>query len=272
METAKLYADFKKIQAVHPLIHHITNAVTINDCANATLAFGGRPVMADSPEEAADMAALASALVINIGTLNNQTIAAMKVAGKSANNHHVPVIFDPVGAGATPYRRKTSDELLQAFHADIICGNMSEIKVLAGLKANARGVDSGDSMDDAPKLAAGLAKQLNSVVAVTGPVDVVSDGRKIVKIHNGHPKLADVTGTGCMTNSLIASFAAVADSPLEAAVGGIAAMGLSGEKANRLLGESDGIGSFKVRLFDAFSTLGERDFAEGAIEHVETVR
>lgn len=271
MATTKLYADFKKVQAVHPLIHHITNTVTINDCANATLAIGGRPVMADSPEEAADMTALASSLVINIGTLNDQTIAAMKAAGESANKHHVPVIFDPVGVGATPYRKKTADDLLRAFHADIICGNMSEIKVLAGLKANARGVDSGDSMDDAPKLAAELAKQLKCVVAVTGPVDVVSDGKQTVKIHNGHPKLADVTGTGCMTNSLIASFAAATDSPFEAAIGGIAAMGLSGEKANRLLGEKDGIGSFKVRLFDAFSTLDEHDFAEGAIEDVETV-
>ncbi|RYM02915.1 hydroxyethylthiazole kinase [Sporolactobacillus sp. THM7-7] len=272
LTTSEIYRMFQKIKEIHPLIHHITNTVTINDCANATLAVGGRPVMADSPEEAAEMTAAASALVINIGTLNNQTIAAMKAAGRSANEHHVPLILDPVGAGATDFRKKTVFDLLASIHPDIICGNMSEIKVLAGLQARGRGVDSGDSMEDADRLACELAGRLHSVIAVTGKVDVVSDGKRTVKLHNGDRRLADVTGTGCMTNSLIASFAGAADDAFAAAVGGIVAMGLSGEKAALLLRETDGIGSFKVRLFDAFSTLNEDDFSKGAIEHVRIVR
>ncbi|RYL88961.1 hydroxyethylthiazole kinase [Sporolactobacillus sp. THM7-4] len=272
VSSSDLYQIFQKINDKHPMIHHITNTVTINDCANATLAVGGRPVMADSPEETAEMASLASALVINIGTLNEQTIAAMKAAGKSANEHHVPVIFDPVGAGATAYRKKTAMDLLSAFHADIICGNMSEIKVLAGLEARGRGVDSGDSMENADRLASELAERLGSIIAITGAVDVVSDGKRTVKLHNGDRKLADVTGTGCMTNSLIASYAGTANDSFKAAVGGIITMGLSGEKAACLLKETEGIGSFKVRLFDAFSTLAEEDFSKAVIESVQTVR
>lgn len=268
--TAELYSSFQEIRKTHPLIHHITNTVTINDCANATLAIGGRPVMADSLEEAAEMTSLAAALVINIGTLNDGTIAAMKEAGKSANRHHVPIIFDPVGAGATGYRRKTAFELLDTFHADIICGNMSEIKVLAGLEASGRGVDSGDSMDTADRLAAELAGRRHNVIAITGKVDVISDGRETVSLHNGDGRLADVTGTGCMTNSLIASFAGAGETPFNAAVGGIMTMGLSGEKSASLLQRFDGIGSFKVRLFDAFSTLNANDFSKGVIEYVQS--
>lgn len=264
----ELYKMFQKIRTVHPLVHHITNTVTINDCANATLAVGASPVMADSPEDAEEMASLSSALVINIGTLNDQTIEAMKRAGKSANAHHVPVVFDPVGAGATAYRRETAEEFLSVFHADIICGNMSEIKVLNGLAASGRGVDSGDSMEGAEQLASELAGRCGSVVAITGAVDVVSDGKQVARLANGDPKLASLTGTGCMTNSLIASFAGTVSDPFAAAIGGIVVMGLSGEKAARLLKGDEGLGSFKVRLFDAFSTLSEEEFIKGEIEHV----
>jgi hydroxyethylthiazole kinase len=264
----ELYQSFCKIHDVHPLIHHITNTVTINDCANATLAVGASPVMADSPQEAAEMAAQASALVINIGTLNEGTLAAMKEAGKSANQHHVPVILDPVGAGATAYRRQTVFALLDTFHPDIICGNMSEINVLAGRESSARGVDAGDPMENAGTVAGQLAGKLHSVVAITGKIDAVSDGTRTVRLHNGVPWLASVTGTGCMTNSLIAAFAGTIDDRFAAAVGGIIVMGLAGQKAEEQLRESDGIGTFRIHLFDAFSTLNEEDFAKGMIENV----
>ncbi|WP_010631122.1 hydroxyethylthiazole kinase [Sporolactobacillus vineae] len=263
---AGLYQDFLKIHDVHPLIHQITNTVTINDCANATLAVGASPVMADSPEEAAEMAAQASALVINIGTLNEGTLVAMKEAGRSANRHHVPVILDPVGAGATSYRKQTVFALLDTFHPDIICGNMSEINVLAGRESSARGVDSGDPMEHAGAVAEHLAGKRHCVVAITGEIDAVSDGTRTVRLHNGVSWLASVTGTGCMTNSLIAAFAGTIDDRFAAAVGGIIVMGLSGQKAEERLRESEGIGSFRIRLFDAFSTLNEEDFAKGVID------
>ncbi|WP_353948935.1 hydroxyethylthiazole kinase [Sporolactobacillus sp. Y61] len=264
----KLYHGFLKIREERPLIHHITNAVTINDCANATLAVGASPVMADSPDETADMAAQASALVLNIGTLTEMSITAMIRAGQSANRCQVPVVFDPVGAGATPFRRQTVFRILDAVHPDIICGNMSEIKVLAGMKARTRGVDAGDRMDHAGKIARDLARRLGSVIAITGAADAVSDGRRTFILHNGVARLASVTGTGCMTDSLIAAFAGVLEDRLEAAVCGIMTMGLSGEKAEALLADADGIGTFKVRLFDAFSTLDAHDFSKGSVEDV----
>ncbi|MTT32113.1 hydroxyethylthiazole kinase [Terrilactibacillus sp. BCM23-1] len=267
--TLNLFQHYSKIQEIHPLVHHITNTVTINDCANATLALGGRPVMADSPKETAEMAKNASSLVINIGTLTEDAILAMKEAGRSANHHGVPVIFDPVGIGATAFRKETGFDLLDAIHPSIICGNMSEMKTLAGLESKSRGVDSGDSMDDADRLAKELAKKYETVMAITGPIDVVSDGERTVKLKNGHERLADVTGTGCMTNSLIATYAGAGNTPFESAILGILTMGICGEKANEWSSKvNEGIGTFKVRLFDAFSLLSEEDFSRSVIEYV----
>ncbi|TCP24512.1 hydroxyethylthiazole kinase [Scopulibacillus darangshiensis] len=255
--------SFQKINDQPPLVHHITNVVTVNDCANVTLALGGRPVMADSPEEAGEMVSMASSLVINIGTLHANSSKAMINAGLKANERGIPIIFDPVGVGATEYRKKTADYLLKKLRCSVICGNMSEMMAIAGEKTQARGVDSGDSMASAKKLASGLAAKLGATIAITGPRDVVSDGERTVSVANGHPMLANVTGTGCMTNSLIGVFAGSGNSPFDAAVAGIAAMGLAGEKAYQALCEGEGVGTFKVRLFDALSTLTPEEWQKG---------
>ncbi|MBM7645959.1 hydroxyethylthiazole kinase [Scopulibacillus daqui] len=260
----QIYELFNKIKDKQPLVHHITNSVTMNDCANAVLALGGRPVMADSPNEAAEMAAQSSSLVINIGTLAEETVELMLKAGKAANEKGIPVIFDPVGVGATQFRSQSAKTILANIDCSIICGNMSEIRALAGLPSSGQGVDSGDSMDGAEELAKELAGELKATIAITGAIDAVSDGERTVRIQNGHPMLASLTGTGCMTNSLIGVFAGTENKPFEAAAAGILAMGLAGEKAYRHLAANEGAGMFRVRLFDALSTLAVEDLKKGA--------
>ncbi|MFC7393892.1 hydroxyethylthiazole kinase [Scopulibacillus cellulosilyticus] len=260
----QIYELFNKIKDKQPLVHHITNSVTINDCANATLALGGRPVMADSSNEAAEMAAQSSSLVINIGTLAEETVESMLKAGKAANEKGIPVIFDPVGVGATAFRSDSAKKILANVDCSIICGNMSEIRTLAGLPSSGQGVDSGDSMEGAEALAKKLASELKATIAITGAIDVVSDGEHTVRIQNGHPMLAKLTGTGCMTNSLIGVYAGTDNKPFEAAAAGILTMGLAGETAHQNLRANEGTGMFRVRLFDAFSTLTVEDLKKGA--------
>lgn len=261
----------RHIRALNPLIHHITNTVTINDCANMTLALGASPVMADSPDEAAEMAKLAQALVLNIGTLHRETIEAMVAAGSAANEAGIPVVFDPVGAGATPFRLQACRDILQHVRPAVIRGNMSEIKALAGLKANAKGVDSGDDMENAAAVGTRVAEETGAVVAVTGPVDVITDGRRVVHIFNGHPMMAKVTGTGCVSNSLIAGFLAVTPDALEAAGAGLTLMGLAGERGVARLTEGEGTGTLRVRLIDAVYELSHAEEWKGANWHERRV-
>jgi len=259
-EIAKLLIDVKDKK---PLVHHITNYVTVNDCANITLAIGASPVMADDADEAAEMTSVSSALVINIGTLNKRSIESMIIAGKKANEVKVPVILDPVGIGATNLRTKTVERLLKEVRFSVIKGNMSEIKILSGVKGEIKGVDSEEVEIGGENIAKNLAGRLGTVIAITGERDVVSDGKRICIIENGHKMLSKVTGTGCMTASLIGSFSGVTKDYYLSAISGICAMGIAGERSYLSLKKSEGIGTFKIRIFDNIYNLKTSDFIEG---------
>ncbi|KJR46963.1 Hydroxyethylthiazole kinase [Desulfosporosinus sp. I2] len=251
----KIVLNFKLVKEQSPLIHHITNYVTVNDCANIVLAIGGSPVMADDQEEVAEMVSFASALVLNIGTLNSRTINSMLVAGLRAKELGVPVILDPVGVGATTLRTNTAEKLIKTLKPEVIRGNMSEIKVLAGQNVAIKGVDSIADEQGSSVIAKNFAAELGCVIAITGKTDVVSDGRKVCMLDNGHRILADVTGTGCMTTSLVGTFCGVTKDYYSATVAGIITMGLAGEIAHASLHPGEGIGTFRNRLMDCIYNL-----------------
>ncbi|WP_027629806.1 hydroxyethylthiazole kinase [Ruminiclostridium cellobioparum] len=257
-----------QLRSNKPLIHNITNYVTVNDCANAVLAIGASPIMADDIGEAADITAISSALVINIGTLNHRTVEAMLAAGKKANELGIPVVFDPVGVGASRLRNETTRTILSEIKVSVVRGNMSEISFIAGLNANTKGVDaaeediaSGDAAQAAVALA--VAEKLGGVAAITGATDIITDGKRIAAVSNGHKMLSDVTGTGCMTTALVGSFCGAGRDAFVAAVAGIAAMGIAGEIACENAG-SKGTGSFHMAIIDAISRLDEKILSERA--------
>jgi hydroxyethylthiazole kinase len=235
-----------------PLVHQITNYVVMNETANATLALGALPVMAHAREEVEEMAALAGALVLNIGTLSPSWVDAMVAAGRAANERGVPVVFDPVGAGATRYRTETARRILGDVEVAVLRGNAGEVATLVGVEAEVRGVESIAAGDDPAALARAAAGRLGVVASVTGPVDHVSDGDRVAAIANGDPLLAAVTGTGCMSSALTGCFLAVADSSFEGAVAALVAFGVAGEDA---AAGAKGPGSFHVGLYDALAAL-----------------
>jgi hydroxyethylthiazole kinase len=236
-----------------PLVHQITNYVVMNDTANATLALGALPVMAHAREEVEEMVALASALVLNIGTLSPHWVEAMLLAGKAANEHGIPVVLDPVGAGATRYRTETARRLLDEVKVAVLRGNQGEVAALVGVEAEVRGVESIGAGAEPADLARTAGRNLGLVASVTGPVDHVSDGDRVLAIANGHELLAAVTGTGCMSSAITGCFLAVAeDLPLEAAAAALAAFGVAAEDAAR---DAKGPGSFHVGLYDALAAL-----------------
>jgi hydroxyethylthiazole kinase len=235
-----------------PLIHQITNYVVMNETANATLALGALPVMAHAREEVEEMAAFAGALVLNIGTLSPPWVEAMLLAGRAANERGVPVVLDPVGAGATRYRTETARAILDQVEVAVLRGNAGEVATLVGVDAEVRGVESIGAGRDPGDLARAAARQLALVASVTGAVDHVSDGETVVAIANGHPLLAAITGTGCMSSAVTGCFLAVAASPFDAAVEALVAFGVAGEDA--AIG-AKGPGSFHVALYDALASL-----------------
>lgn len=258
-----------QVKSTRPLIHHITNYVTANDCANAVLALGGSPVMADAPIEVEDMTARAHALVLNLGTCHPEGIRAMQLAGKVANEKNIPIILDPVGIGATPFRYACTMQLLEELKISVIRGNMSEIKLLAGLETKNHGVDSADEDPHGPKIAAALANRYHTIVGITGKTDVISDGRSIYSLDHGHTYLTQITGTGCMTTSLIGCYLGANEDFLLATTTGILTMGLAGEKAAKRMTPHDGIGSFKVYLMDAIYHMTPEILGkEGKVQHV----
>ncbi len=206
--------------------------------------------MADDINEVEEMVSFAGALVINVGTLNARTIESMIAAGKKANELGIPVILDPVGVGATALRTNTVEKLIKEVKFAVIRGNMSEIKILSGLNVEIKGVDSAASDENGEEIAVSLSKKLNSVIAITGAVDIIADGDKVCHISNGDKILSKVTGTGCMSTSLIGTYAGATEDYFLAAIAGVMTMGLAGELAYNSLNENDGIGTFKVRLFD----------------------
>jgi hydroxyethylthiazole kinase len=244
--------DLAAIRERKPLIHQITNFVVMNETANATLALGALPVMAHAVQEVEEMASAASALVLNIGTLSDDWVEAMVLAGRAANRAGVPVVLDPVGAGATAYRTETARNLVQELELGVVRGNSAEIATLAGHQAEIRGVEA-VGVVGGPELAREAARALGCVVAVTGPVDHVSDGERVVAIANGHELLATVTGTGCMATAITGCFLGVRpDDPLEAAAEALIAFGVAGEEAAK---KGKKPGSFHVALYDALYDL-----------------
>jgi hydroxyethylthiazole kinase len=236
-----------------PLIHQITNYVVMNETANATLALGALPVMAHASEEVEEMVSLANALVLNIGTLSEHWIEAMLLAGRAANDRGVPIVLDPVGAGATRYRTETAKRLLDELQIAVLRGNAGEVATLAGVDAEVRGVESIGGGGDPAELAAKAARDLDVVAAVTGPVDHVSDGNRIAAIANGHELLGAVSGTGCMATAITGCFLAVKpESPLEATAEALVAFGVAGEDA---AAGARGPGTFHAGLYDALAGL-----------------
>lgn len=244
------------LRAQVPLVHCITNYVTVNDVANAILACGGSPIMADDIAEAADIAAVSSALVINIGTLNARTVASMLSAGAAANAKGVPVVLDPVGAGASALRNDAVRRLLEAVRFAAIRGNLSEISHLAGLSVSTRGVDSSeaDSGNDAVSVARAAARRYGCVVAVTGAVDVITDGERVARVENGVPEMSRVTGTGCMLSGVIGAYVGANRDVLPAVVAAVASMGIAGELSLERHGGA-GTGSFHIGILDALSKI-----------------
>jgi hydroxyethylthiazole kinase len=245
--------SLRLIRERRPLIHQITNYVVMNETANATLALGALPVMAHAREEVEEMAAAASALVLNIGTLSGPWIESMILAGKAANEAGVPVVLDPVGAGATRYRTETAKRILSEVRVSIVRGNAGEVATLIGHEAEVRGVDSIGVVSPAEEIARSAALSLGCVVAVTGPIDYASDGREVHMVKNGHPLMGVVTGTGCIATAVTACFVAVKrDDPLAAATEALAAYGLAGEDA---ASDAKGPGTFHAALYDALFNL-----------------
>ncbi len=245
--------SLQRLRQAKPLVHQITNYVVMNETANATLALGALPVMAHAREEVEEMVAIAGALVLNIGTLSPAWVEAMLLAGRAANEHGVPVVLDPVGAGATTYRTETAKLLLDEVRVAVLRGNAGEVATLLGVAAEVRGVESIDAGDDAAALARSAGAQLGLVASVTGPVDHVSDGDAVVAVANGDPLMASITGTGCMSSALTGCFLAVnRERPLDAAAEALVAFGVAGEDAAR---GAAGPGSFHVALYDALAAL-----------------
>jgi hydroxyethylthiazole kinase len=246
-------ATLHSIREQKPLVHQITNYVVMNETANATLALGALPVMAHALDEVEEMAQLASALVINIGTLSPQWVEAMVLAGRTATSRGIPVVLDPVGAGATRYRTETARRILDEVGVTVLRGNPGEVATLVGSTAEVRGVESISAGIEPAELAREAARRLRVTASVTGAIDQVSDGEQVLAVSNGHPLLAAVTGTGCMSSALTGCFLAGKPAePLEAAAEALAAFGVAAEDA---AAGAFGPGTFHARLYDALHAL-----------------
>jgi len=259
VEQADLTSAIERLRARTPLVHNITNFVVMNTTANALLAVGASPAMVHAVEEAADFVPLAQALVINIGTLSAHWVEAMERAAETAHARGVPWILDPVAAGATAYRTETARRLIDR-KPSVIRGNASEIMSLAGEAGAARGVDSTKGSDAARDAAERLAKSSGAVVAVTGAVDYIADGKRMAALANGDPMLARVTGTGCMATALIGAFLGAGLAPFDATAAGLATIGIAAEAAIR---GANGPGSFQVALIDALYRIDDAALAAG---------
>jgi hydroxyethylthiazole kinase len=246
-------ATLAALRERRPLVHQITNYVVMNETANATLALGALPVMAHAVEEVEEMVGLASALVLNIGTLSPRWVEAMLLAGRAASARGIPVVLDPVGVGATAYRTETASRILAEVEVSVVRGNAGEVATLVGVEAEVRGVESIGAGGEPAELAREAGRRLGLVASVTGPVDHVSDGEQVLAVANGHELLATVSGTGCMSSALTGCFvAAKPDAPLEAAAEALACFGVAAEDAAR---GAEGPGTFHTRLYDALFDL-----------------
>lgn len=257
----KEYLENVRQQA--PLVHNITNYVTVNDVANALLACGGSPIMSDEPEDVEDITSICGGLAINIGTLNQRSIAAMFRAGARANALGHKVLLDPVGAGASALRTDTANKLVRMLQLDAVRGNISEIKTIATGSGTTRGVDADiadaiteDSLDEGVAFVKDLAQRLGTVIAVTGAIDLVADAGRCYVIRNGRPEMGRITGTGCQLSAVMTAYlTANPQHPLEAAAAATALMGAAGEIAWKRMAPGDGNATYRSRIIDAIDTM-----------------
>lgn len=252
--------NLKNLRKKKPLIHNITNYVVMNYTANALLACGASPVMAHASEEVEEMVSFAGALVLNIGTLTPYWIDSMLKAGKRANELKVPIILDPVGSGATKLRTDSAKRLIDELSISVVRGNASEVLSLAHEGSRTKGVDSIHSVDEAANETLILAKELNTTLAITGAVDLITDGERVHRVYNGHELMGYVTGTGCTATVIVGAFLAVDRDPVEATTTGLAYFGLAGEKAAT---EAQAPGTFQIALLDALYKIDEKQMQEG---------
>ncbi len=252
------------VRRKNPLVHNITNQVVINFTANGLYALGASPVMANAIEEAGDMAGNADALLLNIGTLTSDQVDAMIEAGKAANAKGIPVVFDPVGVGATPFRNQVASQILNEVKITLVRGNAGEISQLAGLEAQVRGVDSSGSFDN-KSIARQAEQTLGIPVLVTGEKDVITDGKALFEVSNGTQLLTKVTGTGCLLGAVIAAFLATGEDIVKSATAAVVYYNVAAEKAAQ---QAKGPGSFQLAFLDALASTTSEDVSRHAkIKH-----
>ncbi|MBR5705935.1 MAG: hydroxyethylthiazole kinase [Deltaproteobacteria bacterium] len=261
-------ATLTTLRERNPLVHNITNYVTVTDCANVQLALGASPIMADAVEEMEEISAAASALVLNIGTLNPRAAEAMLCAGRSANARGIPVILDPVGVGGSTLRNETVRRLLDEVQLAVLRGNAAEISFIGHRVSSVKGVDSAShsTLEELKDITREVARAHSCVVALTGAVDIVTDGTRLATIHNGTPLQARLTGMGCATTALVGAWAAATTDMLVAAAGGVLSMGIAGDIARERAGHI-GLGSFHAAILDALGNLDETTLKERAKLH-----
>lgn len=266
----------EKVRARVPLVHNITNYVTVNDVANMLLACGGSPIMSDEPEDVEDITSICGGLNINIGTLNQSSIKGMFLAGKRANELKHPVLLDPVGAGASKLRTDTAVKLMDELRFTVIRGNISEIKALALGSATTKGVDADiadavteETLDASIAFVKSFAKKTGAIVAVTGAIDLVSDSEKCYVIRNGRPQMGRITGTGCQLSGLMTAFlVANPENHLESAAAAVCTMGLAGEIGWSNMKPEDGNSTYRNRIIDAIYNMDGNMLNKGALYEV----
>ena len=255
-----------------PLVHNITNYVTVNDVANALLACGGSPIMSDDIEDVEDITSICGGLNINIGTLNQNTIPSMFKAGARANELNHPVLLDPVGAGASRLRTETAVKLMEELKLSVIRGNISEIKTLCFGSGTTKGVDADvadavtdETLDSSIAFVKQLAAKTNAIIAVTGAIDLVADSEKCYVIRNGRPEMGKITGTGCQLSGIMTAYAvANPDNMLEACATAVMLMGYAGEVAYERMQDGDGNSTYRNRIIDAIYNMSGEDLKKGA--------
>ncbi|MGF9966360.1 hydroxyethylthiazole kinase [Bacillus rhizoplanae] len=268
MKIEEIAQVIETVRERNPLVHNITNVVVTNFTANGLLALGASPVMAYAKEEVAEMASIAGTLVLNMGTLRPEEVEAMLIAGKSANAHNVPVLFDPVGAGATLYRTEVARHIPSEVKLAIIRGNAAEIANVIDEKWEIKGVDAGEGNGDIVSIAKQAAEQLDTVAVITGKEDVITDGERTFILRNGHPILTKVTGTGCLLTSVIGAFAAVERDYVKAAVAAVTFYGVAAEIAANKTAEQ-GPGSFQIEFLNQLANVTAKDVERyGSVEEV----
>ena len=263
---------FDKVREKSPLVHNITNYVTVNDVANILLACGGSPIMSDEPEDVVDITSICGGLNINIGTLNQRSIRSMFMAGEKANELGHTVLLDPVGAGASGLRTGTAKELMAKIKFDVIRGNISEIKTLAQGSGTTKGVDADvadavteENLEQAAAFVKAFSKSCGSIAAVTGAIDLVSDGETCYVIRNGRPEMGRITGTGCQLSGMMTAFiTANPNHKLEAAAAAVCAMGLAGEIGFARMQDGDGNATYRNRIIDAIYNMTGEELERGA--------